>query len=155
MYDFRGDSTHSWLQHQFFEASDVIRKPWIELCGDPRMAVLAGEQTPLHIAVCLGLLPLVQKALSGSTEKMKDNQHWDAQAQNKSVPPVAHNSKINKKNHSGNTPLHLAFPFDYTEIIQLLVKEGADPTIKNNAQLTASELGAKLAKGDSLEEAGN
>jgi len=22
-----------WLQHQFFDKSDLIRKPWIELCG--------------------------------------------------------------------------------------------------------------------------
>ena len=148
-------SAHNWLEYQFFEASDALRKPWIELCGDPRMEVLAGEQTPLHIAACLGLLPLVQKVLLDSKEKMKGNQHPDAEVQNISTSDVAYSSTINEKNHSGNTPLHLAFQFDHTEIIQLLLKEGADPTIRNNAQLTASELGAKLAKGDSLEEAGN
>ena len=141
---FCDDSTHNWLEYPFFEASDVIRKPWIELCGDSRMAVLAGEQTPLHIAVCLGLLPLVQKVLSDSKEKMKGDQHPEAEVQNISTPNVAYSSKINQKNQSGNTPLHLAFQFNHTEIIQLLVKEGADPTTKNNAQLTASELGAKL-----------
>ena len=144
MDKFCDDSTHNWLQYPFFEASDITRKPWIELCGDSRMAVLAGEQTPLHIAVCLGLLPLVQKILSDSKEKMKGNQHREAEVQNISAPDVAYSNKINQKNHSGNTPLHLAFQSDHREIIQLLVKEGADPTIKNNAQLTASELGAKL-----------
>ena len=61
--NFQNDTTHNWLQYQFFETSDIIRKPWIELCGDSRMEVLAGEQTPLHIAICLGLMPLVEKAL--------------------------------------------------------------------------------------------
>jgi len=61
---FNDDYTHNWLQYQFFGTSDIIRKPWIELCGDVRMKALAGEQTPLHIAVCLGLMPLVKKTLS-------------------------------------------------------------------------------------------
>ena len=38
------------------------------------MEVLAGKKTPLHIAVCLGLMPLVKKGLSGSTKGMESNQ---------------------------------------------------------------------------------
>ena len=30
--DFYGKD-QDWLQHQFFDTSDLIRKPWIELCG--------------------------------------------------------------------------------------------------------------------------
>ena len=200
MYDFRDDSTHNWLQYQFFEASDVIRKPWIELCGDPRMEVLAGEQTPLHIAVCLGLMPLVKKALSGSTKGMKSNQsprhrvaklmsgvsktligkgrpfplmdqHPDCntplpetsissysstdilEAPGQNSAPLAHSSKINQKNGSGNTPLHLAFQFNHMMIVEFLLEKGADPSIKNKAQLTPSELGGDLGEGDSLKEA--
>jgi len=198
IYDFSDDSTRTWLQHQFFEASDVIRKPWIELCGDPRMEVLAGEQTPLHIAACLGLMPLVKKALSGSTKGMKSNQSprhrvaklmsgvsrtligkggpslptdqdsdsdtplheasissysstdiLEAPGQN-SAPPVAHSSKINKENGSGNTPLHLAFQFNHMMIVEFLLRKGANPTIKNKAQLTPSELGGDLGASDNL-----
>jgi len=58
---------------------------------------------------------------------------------------------INEKNHFGNTPLHLAFQFDHPEIVELLVKGGADATIKNNAQMMPSELGGKLERGDSLD----
>ena len=68
---FCDDSTHNWFQHQFFEANDGIRKPWIALCGDPRMEILAGELTPLHIAVSLGLIPLVEKALLEFTKGTK------------------------------------------------------------------------------------
>jgi len=65
---FRDDSACDWLQHQFFEASDAIRRPWIDLCGDSEMEVLAGEHTALHIAACLGLAPLAEKALSPFTK---------------------------------------------------------------------------------------
>ena len=200
IYDFRDDSTHNWLQHQFFEASDVIRKPWIELCGDPRMEVLVGEQTPLHIAACLGFMPLVEKVLSGSTKRMKSNQpprHLSKLMSGvskiligkggsssptdqdpdrntplyemsissnsstdileplgpKSAPLVAYSSNINKENGSGNTPLHLAFQFNHMMIVRFLLRKGADPTIKNSAQLTPSELGGDLGVGDSLKEA--
>ena len=194
---FCDNSTHDWFQHQFFETSDVIRKPWIALCGDSRMEVLAGEQTPLHIAVCLGLMPLVEKALSEFTKGTNSNWsplHLAAKfisgaykiLIDKSEPSFltipdhdgntplheaaisghssmlkalvkklarhkTYSTSINEKNHFGNTPLHLAFQFDRPEMVELLVKGGADATIKNNAQMTASELGAKLERGDSLD----
>ena len=189
-------SAYNWFQHQFFEKSDVIRKPWIELCGDSRMEALVGEQTPLNIAICLGLVPLVEKALSDFTMRTNSNRsplHLAArfisgaykiliakggpslmdpdQDGNTPLHEAAisgHSSmlkalvkrftgdstycnEINKKNHSGNTPLHLALQFDHTEIVELLVKRGADTTIKNNSQLTAFELGAKLERGDALD----
>ena len=191
------DSAHNWLRHQFFETGDIIRKPWIKLCGDSRMEVLAGEQTPLHIAVCLGLTPLVEKTLSDYTKG--PNKGWlllhlaasfiseaykiliDKGGPSLLTGPdqygntplhaaaifghlfmlqalvkvfagnTAYSDEINKKNNAGNTPLHLAFQFDHPEIVELLVKEGADPTIKNSAQLNASELGAILGRGDSLD----
>jgi len=191
------DSAHSWLQHQFFETRDVIRKPWIDLCGDSRMEVLAGDQTPLHIAVCLGLRPLVEKTLSEFTQKTSGRwsplhlaarfisgaykiligrcgpslltlQDQDGNTPLHEASISGHSSmikalvtrfarhrecgdEINRKNRAGNTALHLAFQFDHVVIVELLVKEGADLTIKNNAELTAPELGAKLDRGDSLE----
>ena len=193
---FCDDSAYNWFQHQFFEKSDAIRKPWIELCGDSRMEALVGEQTPLNIAVCLGLVPLVEKALSDFTKSAKGNRsplhlaarfisgaykiliakgglslidpdqdgntplHEAAISGHSSMLKAmvkkfgerkAYSKEINKKNHSGNTPLHLAFQFDHTEIVELLVQKGADTTVKNNAQMTAIELGATLERGDSLD----
>ena len=194
--NFYNDSTYDWLQHQFFATSDAIRKPWIELCGDSRMKVLAGEQTALHIAICLGLTPLVEKALrdfpEGANSKgllhlasrfisgvykiliakrnrsLLMDQDQDGNTPLHGAAISGHSSmfkdlvkqlrgdrgrsnEINMTNHAGNTPLHLAFQFDHPEIVDLLVKEGADQTIKNKAQLTASELGAKLERGESLD----
>jgi len=196
--EFYDKSTHNWLWYQFFKTSDVIRKPWIELCGDLRIEALEGEQTPLHITVCLGFTPLVEKAflLFNESERMKNQRsqlhlaakfisgaykiliprggRWlltdpdqDCNTPLHQAVILGHSSmlkdlvewfakssgcgkEINKKDHSGNTPLHLAFQFDHPEIVKFLVKRGADITIKKDAQLTASELGEKLKKEDSL-----
>ena len=51
------------------------------------------------------------------------------------------------------SPLHLASQFDHMEIVDFLIKKGADPTIKNSSRVTAAELGAKLRIGDNSEEA--
>ena len=194
--NFQNNSTYNWLRYQFFETSDIIRMPWIELCEDPKMEVLAGEQTPLHIAICLGLTPLVGIALRDFPEGVNSKRSLHLAARFKSGvykiliakckqylltdpdqdgnTPLhgaaisghlsmlkdlvkklrvsrGYSKEVNKTNHFGNTPLHLAFQFDRPEIAELLVKEGADLTIKNNAQLTALELGAKLERRESFD----
>jgi hypothetical protein len=193
------DSTDDWLQQQFFETSDVIRNPWIKLCRDPRMEVLAGDQTPTHIAVCLGLLPLVKKTLPDLTKVTDSNRSllrlaaefmsnaWqiliDGSALSLLTAPdgdgntLLHDAAIsghvrmlegtikklaiskdstdlraiNRKNNAGNTALHLAVQFDHPDIEILLLDNGADPTIKNNAQVTALEIGRALEREDFLE----
>ena len=191
------DSPRDWLQYQFFEASDAIRKPWIELCGDPEMEVLAGEQTQVYIALRLGLVPLVEKALSESAQKANSNQsplHLAAKSMSeeykiliaegelslltapdqygntplheaaisghlpmlrgllkKFIEYGVDKSQVNKENHTGNTPLHLAFQFDRPDVVKFLVANGADPTIKNHKNVTAAELGERLGRGDCLD----
>ena len=126
------------------------------------MQILAGEQTPLHVAVCLGLMPLVENAIGYFTKATNTDQS-PLRLATKFMSRTAlgkrfakrdrstRSDEINKKNDLGDTPLHLAFQFDHPEIVDLLVKDGADFTIKNNAQMTPSELGAKLERGESLD----
>ena len=193
---FSDNSAHNWLQYQFFETSDAVRKPWIELCRDPEMELLAGEQTPLHIAVHLGLLPLVEKALfdfTGAADGGQSPLHLAAKFMSGAYKDLisgggpslltvvdqdgntplheaaisghrhmvvglverfkedrAYSEEINKTNRYGNTPLHLAFQFDYPKIVRFLTESGADLTIKNNAQVTAPQLGERLNRGDCL-----
>ncbi|KAG0633372.1 hypothetical protein HOY80DRAFT_1106235 [Tuber brumale] len=221
---FCDDSAPNWLEHQFFDTSDIIRKPWIELCGDPKMEffdtsdairkpwiklcgdpkmeVLAGDQTPLHVAVCLGLKPLVERALLDSnsgTKGTSNNQsplHLAAKfisgayeiliakgspslltapgqygntplheaAISGHKPMLAgllkkfatpeykeYSDQINKQNAFGDTPLHLAFRFDHQDIVEFLVKNHADLTIKNSHGVTASELGTEFERGESVD----
>ena len=193
---FYDNSTCNWLQHQFFETSDVIRKPWIQLCGDPKMEILAGEQTPLHIAACLGLLPLTQRVLKGLWEQMNNPPFsWflgakvlrvkydlsitegapsliiDQDQYGNTPPPAAaisgnspqleaaqqrtifvrplNKKTLDKKNCSGNTPLHLALLYNHIEIVELLLRKGAEPPIKNNVKVTAPKSETKLGRGAS------
>ena len=125
--NFRDDSTHTWFKYQFFETSDVIRKPWIELCEDPRMEVLAGEQTPLHIAICLGLAPLVEKALGDFPEGMSSK--WSLHLAAKFISGA---SKIliakckryllTDPDQDGNTPLHNAAIYGHSLVLKDLIK---------------------------------
>ena len=178
-YDFPASG---WLMHEFFHVSDTIRKPWIELCGDPQMEILAGDQDEVHIVACLGPTPLVQSALPFSPintmqllwlislngmslkycipfskctpsllMKMDENGNTLPKTDARELRPVVYHlgykKELNRKNHLDDTPLHLAFQFDHLDIVKVLLKEGVDTTIKNDAQLTASELGAQLGRG--------
>jgi len=128
MCNFYDDSTHNWFDYQFFERSDVIRKPWIELCGDSRMEVLVGEQTPLHIAVCLGLIPLVEKALSDFTEGTNRDLlllHLAARSMSgayKILIAKGGPSLLTGPDQYGNTPLHAAAIFGHLFMLQALAK---------------------------------
>jgi len=136
--NFCDDSTHNWFDHQFFERSDIIRKPWIELCGDSRMEVLVGEQTPLHIAVCLGLIPLVEKALSdctGGTNRDLLLLHLAARSMSgayKILIDKGGPSLLTGPDQYGNTPLHAAAIFGHLFMLQALVKTFAGNTAYSN-----------------------
>jgi len=117
---FCDDSTHDWFQHQFFETSDVIRKPWILLCGDSRMEILAGEQTPLHIAVCLGLMPLVEKALSEFTKGTNSN--WSPLHLAAKLISGAHKILINKRSHLSSLCQITTATHHYTRLLYLAIR---------------------------------
>ncbi|KAG0133872.1 hypothetical protein HOY82DRAFT_639166 [Tuber indicum] len=132
-----GDSTRNWLEHQFF-TSGAIRKPWIKLCGDPKMEVLAGDQTPLHVAVCLGLTPLVEKALS--TFKVGPNGtnnqsplHLAAKSMSgtyKILIAKGSTSLLTAPDEHGNTPLHEAAISGHILMLAGLVEKFATPKYK-------------------------
>ncbi|PUU84172.1 hypothetical protein B9Z19DRAFT_1104700 [Tuber borchii] len=130
--NFCDDSAHNWLQHQFFETSDTIRNPWIELCGDSRMEVLVGEQSPLHIAVCLGLMPLVEKALSDFTKATNNNWsplHLAAKfisGAYKILIAKGEQSLLTHSDQDGNTPLHEAAIYGHLSMLKALVKKFAE-----------------------------
>ncbi|KAG0634634.1 hypothetical protein HOY80DRAFT_1097687 [Tuber brumale] len=199
---FCDDSARSWLQYPFFDTGGTIRDQWIELCRDPKMKVLEGEQTPLHVAVCLGLKPLVEKALldyeagadstSGDLLPLHLAAKFISEAYEiliasdhtslltalgkygntplheaaisghslmlqglvkkfKELGPEIYSTQINKKNKFGDTPLHLAVRFDHLDIVDLLVKNHANCSIRNNHGVTASELGQELGRRDSVD----
>ena len=136
--NFCNDTTPNWFDNQFFERSDIIRKPWIDLCGDSRMEVLAGEQTPLHIAVCLGLIPLVDKALSDFTKGANSDSlllHLAAKFKSgvyRVLIDKGRPSLLTDPDPCGNTPLHTAAIFGHRPMLQALVKRFAGGAAYSN-----------------------
>ena len=55
-------------------------------------------------------------------------------------PFEAKKSNIDDKNNKGNTPIHLAASWGYTETVKLLLENGGDPYITNNAGETARDM---------------
>jgi len=133
---FCDDSTYNWFQHQFFGASDVIRKPWIRLCKDSRMKVLVGEQAPLHIAVCLGLTPLVEKALSVPSKEINSDAsplHLAVKFSSGAYKMLIAGSGpllLTKQDQNGNTPLHEAVISGHFPMVVSLVGKFAPPEYK-------------------------
>jgi len=129
---FLDKSVHDWLQYQFFATSDAIRKPWIELCKDPEMELLAGEQTPLHIVVRLGLLPLVEGALSDFTAGADDGLsplHLAAKFVSgayKDLIAEGRPSLLTVPDQDGNTPLHEATISGHRHMVVGLVEKLRD-----------------------------
>jgi len=129
------DEDHNWFQHQFFDTGDTIRKPWIELCGDPRMEVLAGEQTPLHIAVCLGLLPLVEEALLRFNEGTNNTQsplHLAAKFMSGAYKILIAKGRrwlLTNPDQDGNTPLHQAVIFGHSSMLVGLVERFTEDSL--------------------------
>jgi len=128
---FYDDPAHNWLQYQFFATSDVIREPWTKLCGDPKMEILVGEQKPLNIAVCLELMPLVEKALSETTKEATTNQpalHLAAKFVSGAYKILIARSPLSllaAPDRDGNTPLHQAAISGHSSMLEGLVKKFA------------------------------
>ena len=136
--NFSDDSAHNWLQYQFFETDDIIRNPWIELSGDSRMKALAGEQTSLHIAACLGLMPLVEKALSDFTKETNSNWsllHPTAKFRSKAYEILTAKSKVSllkDQGQKGNTPPHEAAISSHLSMLEAPVQKLAELVAYSN-----------------------
>ena len=136
--NFCDDSAHNWLKYQFFETSDIIRNPWVELSGDSRMKALAGEQTSLHIAACLGLMPLVEKALSDFTKETNRNWsllHPTAKFRSKAYEILTAKSKVSllkDQGQKGNTPPHEAAISSHLSMLEAPVQKLAELVAYSN-----------------------
>ncbi|XP_043672150.1 osteoclast-stimulating factor 1-like isoform X1 [Vespula pensylvanica] len=87
----------------------------------------AAGNTPLYWAACTGHIDCVKELLS--------------------LP----NSAINAQNKVGETPLHIAANHGHLDVVNLLLKNGADPFIKNNDKLTAKDLSSNIAIKNALQ----
>jgi len=121
------------------------------------MEVLAGEQTPLHIAVCLGLIPLVEEALlrfKDGTNSMQSPLHLAAKFMSGAYKILISTGKrwiLTNRDEDGNTPLHQAAIFGHSSMMKGLVEKftgdsayGKEINEKNNSGNTPLHLAVQF-----------
>jgi ankyrin repeat protein len=99
-----------------------------------------GDNTALHIVIWssiwpdYGQTPLHEACIEGNVEEVYRLVKGD----------------INVQDNDGNTPLHLACNRGYSEIVEMLVLEGADLTITNYLNLTPAQVATDQQHGELL-----
>jgi len=113
--------------------------------------------TLLHAACRSGNLPAVEHlygrglSLTALTNSNETLIHYAVSSGNTNLIQRLINMRqidINAKNQSGETALHRATRQNNPEVVELLARNGADLTIKNNEGLRASEIAANMGYHD-------
>ena len=113
----------------------------------------ARGETPLMLAAIKGNLPAVQALLARGADVNQPGWaplHYAASGDTPQHAQIVkllleHSAYIDAASPNGSTPLMLAARYGSETIVQLLLQEGADPTLKNQLGLTARDfaLGAE------------
>ncbi len=113
----------------------------------------ARGETPLMLAAIKGNLPAVQALLARGADVNQPGWaplHYAASGGTPQHAQIVallleHSAYIDAASPNGSTPLMLAARYGSDAIVQLLLQEGADPTLKNQQGLTARDfaLGAE------------
>lgn len=113
----------------------------------------ARGETPLMLAAIKGNLPAVQALLARGADVNQPGWaplHYAASGGTPQHAQIVallleHSAYIDAASPNGSTPLMLAARYGSEAIVQLLLQEGADPTLKNQQGLTARDfaLGAE------------
>lgn len=114
----------------FFKRREVVRY-LLEAGADPRPASREGRFAPLHSAVATD---------TGASDIEIVRMLLDAGAD------------LNAKSQSGSTPLHTAAFTGDRASLNLLLKRGADPAIRNNDGKTAGDLATERGHHDMAEQ---
>lgn len=120
---------------------DIETKHSVEKQPSQKMRRNKYGESPLHVAVKRGDIEKVRSLLSdGANANSKDHAGWrpihesmrDGENALRIIRLlVDYGADINAQSDSGNTALHDAAAYMSHEIIEYLVKSGADPTVKN------------------------
>ena len=134
-------------------------------------ALLASSQVNVEARNAQDESPLMMAALKGNLEAVKALLARDADVNKTGWAPLHYAASAGSRQHvaiialllenhafidaaspNGTTPLMMAAHYGSNEAVQLLLEEGADPTLKNQLGLTATDFAMRVSRTDSAEK---
>ena len=113
------------------------------------------DESPLMMAAIKGHTELVKLLIAKDADVNKTGWtplHYAASAAKKSIIAILldHSAYIDAESPNGSTPLMMAAMYGNAECVRLLLDGGADPTLINQAGLTASDFAKRVSRLDSV-----
>jgi len=134
-------------------------------------ALLASSQVNVEARNAQDESPLMMAALKGNLEAVKALLARDADVNKTGWAPLHYAASAGSRQHvaiialllenhayidatspNGTTPLMMAAQYGSNEAVQLLLDEGADPTLKNQLGLTAADFALRVSRTESAEK---
>jgi hypothetical protein len=138
------------MERSFSVAEALIDAPGIQL--DKRNLT---DETPLMLAALRGHFELAKRLVDKGADVNKPGWtalHYAASGEYTDLVQLLldHYAYIDAQSPTGNTPLMMAVLYGSEPTIQLLLRSGADPTVKNNAQRTALDLAVGVERASAV-----
>ena len=113
------------------------------------------DESALMLAAIKGHTELVKQLIAKDADVNKTGWtplHYAASGAKPQVMALLleHHAYIDAESPNGSTPLMLAAMYANADCVKLLLEEGADPTLKNQQDLTAADFAQKVGRTDSL-----
>ena len=134
-------------------------------------ALLASSQVNVEARNAQDESPLMMAALKGKLEAVKALLARDADVNKTGWAPLHYAASAGSRQHvaiialllenhayidatspNGTTPLMMAAQYGSNEAVQLLLDEGADPTLKNQLGLTAADFALRVSRTESADK---
>jgi uncharacterized protein len=120
----------------------------------------AEDESPLMMAALKGKLEAVRALLARDADVNKTGWtplHYAASAgSSQHLAIIAllleNHAYIDATSPNGTTPLMMAAQYGSTEAVQLLLDEGADPTLRNMLKLTAADFALRVSRTEAAEK---
>ncbi len=135
------------------------------------MALLASTQVTVEARNAQDESPLMMAALKGNLAAVKALLERDADVNKTGWTPLHYAASAGSRQHlaiialllenhayidatspNGTTPLMMAAQYGSNEAVQLLLDEGADPTLKNQLGLTAADFALRVSRTESADK---